>query len=341
MDTYDTVTLLDVVAGLPKYDPLLLNLFFPDTVTFETPEVMFDRLVIDESEKLAPFVSPFVAGAPRKEQGFETKTFKPAYIKPMHVVDPTRLFTRRPGEPIGGNLTPAQRRDACIAENLLIERDQCLHRFEWMAAQALRTGKVIVQGDDYPKVEVDFARTGTLTKTLATTARWSETTSSPPNDIEAWDAELDAPSTDIVMSPVAWKYFSRHADTKALLDATMRVGDSALDLAPGTGESVQFKGRLGAKRVWLYVGYYRTDAGVKTPYLSTAEIVLGSPAVRGVRAHGAILDKRAGYMAMEMFPKNWDAENPSVEYTMTQSAPLMVPRRVNATMCVKVTDATS
>lgn len=340
METYDTMTLLGVVEGLPKFDPLLLNLFFPDVVTFDTPEVLFDKLAIDESEKLAPFVSPFVAGKPRKEQGFETKTFKPAYVKPMHVVDPARLFTRRPGEPIGGSLTPSQRRDACIAENLAIERAQCLQRFEWMAASAVRTGKVIVEGDDYAKVEVNFGRTAGLTKTLATTARWSETdTSNPPADIEAWDAELDAPSTDVVMSPVAWKYFSAHPKVEKLLDTTLRTGDSALAIAPGTGETVQYKGRLGSKRIWLYIGYYRTDAGVKTPYLAAGEIVLGSAGIRGVRAHGAILDAEAGYMAMEMFPMNWRDRNPSVEYTMTQSAPLMVPRRPNASMCVKVTDA--
>jgi hypothetical protein len=51
--------------------------------------------------------------------------------------------------------------------------------------------------------------------------------------------------------------------------------------------------------------------------------------LNGTRCYGAIRDKRAGLAAMSLFPKMWDQEDPSVTYTMTQSAPLMVPGNPN------------
>jgi hypothetical protein len=335
---YDTTTLLQVVRLLPLFDPLLLHLFFPDIVTFDTESIAFDKLDVDGNRKLAPFVSPLVAGQARRINGGEVRSFKPAYVKPLTVVDVGRVLRRRPGEAFQGTMSALERRDDIIVENLQMERDQCLRRFEWMGAQALRTGKVVVSGEDYPSVEVDFKRTSTLTKTLTTTARWSQATSAPLDDIVAWDAELEAPSTDIVFTPRAWKHFHKHSDVKEALNAMMRGGQSALEIAPGNGALVQPLGYIGPKRAWLYTGWYLTDAGVRTPFLADGEIILGSREVRGVRAFGAILDPRAGYQAVDIFPKNWISENPAAEFTMTQSAPLMVPCRPDASMCVLVTD---
>jgi len=56
----------------------------------------------------------------------------------------------------------------------------------------------------------------------------------------------------------------------------------------------------------------------------------------GVRCFGAIRDKKAGYQALEFFMKNWEIEDPSHEYIMSQSAPLMVPKEPNATYSIKV-----
>jgi hypothetical protein len=57
--------------------------------------------------------------------------------------------------------------------------------------------------------------------------------------------------------------------------------------------------------------------------------------LNGTRCYGAIRDKRAGLAAMSLFPKMWDQEDPSVTYTMTQSAPLMVPGNPNNSFRLK------
>jgi hypothetical protein len=56
--------------------------------------------------------------------------------------------------------------------------------------------------------------------------------------------------------------------------------------------------------------------------------------MEGVRAYGAIRDEEAGLQALPYFVKSWIEPDPSVRFIMMQSAPLLVPYRVNA--CIKV-----
>ena len=76
--------------------------------------------------------------------------------------------------------------------------------------------------------------------------------------------------------------------------------------------------------------------GNATPYMDPGTVIGVGDALQGARCYGAILDKRAGLAPVSLFPKLWDEEDPSVTYTMTQSAPLMVPARTNNSFSIKV-----
>lgn len=332
--TYDTDTLLGVVQGLAPFETFLLNLFFPNLVTFDTSTISFD--VVAEDMRLAPFVSPLVAGKVMKTQGGNLKSFKPAYLKPKDVVDPERVIMRRPGEAIGGRLSAEARRNAIIADILDSHRKKILRRLEFMAAQVLLHGKVIVEGEDYPTVEVDYGRAAGNTIALLGGARWGEETAKPLDDIEAWAAQAEAPITTLVMDRHAYRNFVKNDDVREMLDGR-RNSRSELEIGPDSGRLYSYKGTLGSdQEVWVYSGYYRDEAGNKIPFLPENTVIAGSAAIDGVRAFGAILDPQAGYQALEMFPKNWVSQDPAAEFVMTQSAPLTVPRRVNAVVAVTV-----
>ena len=65
-------------------------------------------------------------------------------------------------------------------------------------------------------------------------------------------------------------------------------------------------------------------------------IVIGTgPGLQGTRLFGAIMDARLGLVTTDMAPKMWMDEDPSVVYTMTQSAPLMVPGQPNASFVIR------
>jgi hypothetical protein len=63
---------------------------------------------------------------------------------------------------------------------------------------------------------------------------------------------------------------------------------------------------------------------------------MSGPDLQGVQAFGAIRDERAGFRATRLFVKSWLEEDPPVRYVMGQSAPLLVPERVNASLALKV-----
>lgn len=345
---YDTATLIGVQQRPDNQpDGFWLN-FFSREITSTTEEIMWDDLGLRD-RRLAPFVAPMAQGRVMRDKGFISKAFKPAYLKPKHVVNPAKAIHRRPGEPLAGNLTPLQRWDATIAANMVTEREMCERRFDWMAAQAIAYAAVTVEGEDYPSQYVDFGRDASLTDTLTGTARWGESAADPLGDIRTLRQAAFTlggyPVNDLIFGPDAWAQFAADTDVKALLSTQTR-GSTSDWRAPvmSSGEPYAFEGTIGNAaigaggqiRLWTYSNFYeQTLGGTQVGYIDAHDVVgVGNP--EGVQAFGAIMDADAGLAALRLFPKMWKNDDPSVVYTMTQSAPLMVPMNPNSTFRLRV-----
>lgn len=336
MDIFTTGVLARVVAELPAPQPFILNSFFTALQTEQSEEIHFD--IANGKRRLAPFVSPIVAGQVVASQGFTTQTFKPAYVKDKRVFDSSRPFKRAIGERIGGELNPAQRLQALLASDLQDQLNMLTNRQEVMAIEALRTGKVVVKGDQYPEVELDFQRHGDLTKKLTSSARWGETGVNPLADIEAWSMLVTqhsgATANTVIMDVKAWQLFSASEAVQKLLDRFR--GADKLN-ATVTGEGGRYMGSIGTFDIWVYAGWYEhPDTKALTPYLPDNTVIITSPELEGTRAYGAIRDEEAGFQAVPYFSKSWVEKDPAVRYLLLQSAPLPVPYRVNAAMCATV-----
>lgn len=338
---YNTATLLDVVRVQPIESAYWLDSFFPRVITFDTEEVMFDR--VETIRRLAPLVSPVVQGRVMRTRGYETRAFRPAYTKPKHVVDPNRVFVRMAGEAITGSLSPQQRWDAAIAENMREEREAIQRLWNWLAAMATIHGKVTITGEDYPTQVVDFGRDAGLTSTLVGTARWGEAAADPLGDIAKMRTlafkKSGSPITRLTMGLDAFDRFFKDPDVRDLLkDNTVsvnRTSDSTMSAFGSTDTPFEYRGVLqgangqGRLEVYTYNEEYEDEDGVTQPYMSSNDVVGTGPGLQGTRCFGAIRDKRAGLLPLALFPKMWDQEDPSLTYTMTQSAPLMVPANTN------------
>lgn len=345
---YDTVTLLEVLSVQKAPKPFWLPQFFKSQINFETDLIMFDAVSTDY-RRLAPFVAPNVQGKVMTTEGYSTKSIKAAYVKPKHVVDPDMAFTRRAGEAIGsGSLTPMQRRDAAVAD--ILGRHRFMHTMtqEWMAASAVINGNVTIEGDGYPKVTVDFQRDATLTTVLTGGALWSAGTATPLVDIYAARKRVNTLCggivRDIIFGQEAWDAFSGNAAVQALLNNQVRGSDTNFTkLNDGFADSTEYLGVLvgvngaGMVRMWLNTSQYIDEAG-NTQFLLDQKSVVGvdPEKLEGFRCFGAIKDKSAGFIATDYFPKMWEEEDPSVEYVMTQSAPIMVPKQPNASFKIRV-----
>lgn len=337
MSLFTTHTLTGIVAGLPRPSSFLLDTFFPLVQQENTEEIHFD--VLDGNRRIAPFVSPLVAGKVVQSEGVTTKTFKPAYIKDKRVLDPNRPLKRAAGEQIGGELHPGQRIELMLANELEDQIRTVNRRLEVMASEALRLDQVTVSGEGYPTQVVQFGRHPGHTVTLTAGDRWGETGVQPLKDLDEWALMVmrrsGARPNTVVMDPDAWNVFKADDGVQSRLD-TRRVNDARLRMAgPEIGGTLM--GTIDGFMVYVYAEWYiDPETGEELPVLPSGTVILGSRALEGAQAFGAILDEGANYRAMPYFPKSWTDEDPSHRYLMTQSAPMTVPTRLNAAMAATV-----
>jgi hypothetical protein len=343
---YDLATLDEVYRNIKTPTPPFYLNAFTRQINFDTPEIMFDKVSGDD-RGLAPFVLPTVQGRPQRLSGYSTDRFRPAYVKIKDVVDPSMHLSRMPGEaPIIGSMTIGQRRDAVIAELLRMAKVKFANRNEWLAAKALIDGEVTISGEDYPTVVVGFGRDSDLTITLTTGARWSQNTSDPLADIKAARIVCNGLSGSrvrkIVFGQDAWDYFAAQVDLKEFMNRNYGGNDgSSIKLMSDGYDGQEFMGVIqgndggGRIEAWVDTSKYLDENGDEQFYLDQ-NTVCGYADVQGVRCFGAIMDAKAGYQPLDFFFKNWMNEDPSVEYLLSQSAPLMVPKNPNASFSILV-----
>lgn len=345
MDIYSTAVLTRTINRLDMQPPLFYRSTFWRTVqTSENERIYFD--VTKMIPRIAPFVAAHLPGKLVEEAGYDTYDFKPAYVKPKRRLDPKGSIKRQPGEAIGGSLSPAERQtrrlNAGVQEMaLLLER-----REEVMISEFLRTGKITVSGDGFPTVVVDLKRDATLTVTLLANDRWSvvHADSNPLNDLETMSGTsqgLGAGVTPvIVMEPKAWDLFIARLKERAELPPLFqydRSSQSRIELAPGLGEKVQFKGQIGNYEFWTYQDVYLDDAGASQKIMPDYTVIgLGPTNLEGTRCYGVIEDEESGLVAEELFLKTWLDKDPGNRWLLGQSAPLPVAYRPNASWCLKV-----
>lgn len=343
IEIHDTRTLMGVYSTDVPVPSFFLDRYFPMMMMFDDELIDFDEIAVDD-KKLAPFVMPTAAGRPVASRGHVTKTFKPAYVKPKHNINPSRAFKRRAGEPIGGVLSPAQRRDAHITETLLDHRRMIRRRKEFMAAELLNTGQITVKGENYPEQVVNFGRDAQLTVQLAGAARWGEAGVNPLDDLETWSGLMStiggAAGVEVVMDPLAYQQFRASADVKALLDVRRAPDVVGINVGPVARDprvsQVRFVGSIGDLDFFLYNDDAMEEDGTTVKLLPDHGLVMLPRGLDGVQAHGAIMDPRSGLQPLEFFPTNWIENDPTVEFVMTQSAPLPVLPQINRSFAATV-----
>ena len=314
-------------------------------MTFDTEAIAIDIEL--GGNQVAPLVLPEVPARRRTPEGFKTLLIKPAYVKDMSEFRPEGMLTRDLGEQVGGELSPEERANRRLVRELERKIRSVNGRLEVMAAEALRTGKCTLADKDYPSTTIDFARDAALTPTaLAGGARWTESTSTPLDDLNDWAGLVEEKSgvsaIDVIMGKGAWKSFRNHAKVEKKLDIRNARG-SELDLGAMIRRGLTFRGTIDGFNIFTYMGSYvdPADGQSKKIWLDNWVGVTapGEEGVNGLRLFGAIMDFEAGITPIAYFPKMWVEKNPSAMMLLVQSAPLMAPGRPNGSLGVQVQDA--
>jgi hypothetical protein len=332
----NTAELISVLPPRDRPEAFLRNRYFSTTVLSDAEEIVFDKILPDR--ELAPFVHPDVPGKDSANRGFKATSFTPAYVKPQNTLRPRGNMIRMPGERIGGNVSPQQRYAYNLATMIDDQDMRITRREEFMCSQALRTGMVIVQGEDYPTQTVNYGRDAALTIALSGAARWGEAGVDPYDDIEAW---LDLlVSTDgftgreVLLGGGAAKYLKQSERFLKALDNRRQDG-GVMQLGPvSTGAENKYYAVLGTIGELTFVQYSQpyTVSGVKNNFWPTHGVGIFDPfGFMGHFAYGAILDNQV-LQSLERFPDMWHERNPSRTIVQTQSAPLPIMPEPNASL---------
>lgn len=333
-DLFSTSTLKAIVQDLRVPQTGMLDAYFRTTSNDDTEEIHFD--IDNKPRRIAPFVSPLVAGKVVASRGFQTTTFKPAYVKDKRAFSPTRAVKRVMGEKIGGGgISPEQRMQVLLVQDMQDQLEMITRRLEWMACQALYNGTVTVAGEDYPSVLVDFGRLAGHSITLGGAVQWNDAGVNPLDDLQTWSdlmiKNAGVGVTEVTMTVDVWKVFRSHSEVKTRLDRWR--GNSSMQADATQREGRVFMGMVDAFAIYVYSGWYIDPAtGTETAMLPAGTVICAAgQAVEGVQHFGAIMDHDV-LQAMSYYPKSWLEQDPSMRYLLMQSAPLPVPYRVNATL---------
>lgn len=337
---YDTSALLGLYRQVEAPSTYFRDLLFGQVVTFDDEYIDFQKIA--EGRKLAPLVVPTAQGRPIYSEASTLTRLKPAYVKPKDPVSPGRVIKRRPGESLfaPNAMSPQARYNALVGDILRQHRETIDRREEWMAARAIIDGRVTLEGPDFPTTVVDFQRESSHTVTLSGAQAWNNSSFSGSRmaDIQTWinrvrRAKFGGPVNRLTVGSGVLEYLLQDDDVQKQLDLQTRGTNADLNTGLRTGDYIEYIGKLGPNlELWVNSDWYEDANGNVQTFLGEGEVVLTGPSVQGVRCFGAILDEKAGFNAMPVFPKMWSQEDPSATFVMSQSAPLPVPVNPNNTL---------
>lgn len=313
---------------------------FPGVFEFDTAEVYFDRVLDDM--RMAPFVAPLAPGKIQQPRGFRKETIVPASMKPKNQITGNEVLQRLPGEPIGGDMSASDREAAIRADHLLKQMERIAKRREWMASSILRTASVTITGDDYPTTVVNFARDASLTKALLTTARWGESGVSPYTDLEGWIDEVSTISGTavnvVIMDRKAWALYAADPKVDRVLDRTLgQTVALTLGLTPTVPGAPVFKGRDGGVEFYVYNDVVHDESFTASNLVPDYTVILLSQGgYQGAKLCGVVQHAENHFEKGEYFPHEWVDPNTGAQWVETITAPILAPKRVNASACVTV-----
>lgn len=342
IDLFEPRTMLAALEERFPPKMFLRDTFFNGQSPETWPSQHIDIDVFKGARRVAPYVHPMAEGKVVERAGFQARTYTPPYIKPKMVTTAQNFLTRGIGENIYGSSDgPEQRAQAQLGKDLAELEDMILRRQETQAAELLETGKVTITGDGVSDL-IDFAMSASHIVTLSGTDLWDNASSQPLAKLRALKRIVAKDSglvPDVcVMGENAIDAFLANANVKDQLD-TRRIDLGIIDPRE-LAEGVTYYGRIKDVSLDLYTYeeyYIHPTTTVLTNMVPAKKIFLGSTRARTSTNYGAIQDLDAGSnFVVPMFPKSWRTKDPSAQWLLLQSAPLLAMHQVDAFLVAQV-----
>jgi hypothetical protein len=339
---------MGVIRKLPPVHTFFRSTFFSREKTFVTKSVDMDYK--KGARKLAPFVSREIGGKVVPNTGYTTETYTPPFIAPDRVTTIDDILDRQPGESLYSGRTPAQRAVIQMSEDFTDLREMILRREEWMCAQAMLTGKIVVLGEGV-KDTIDFRFTNLIDISKDAKRKWKGgTVQNKYADLKAWHEKVQKEgftncNVCIMASDVVTE-FLMDEQIRKLLD----VKNYALAVIKPTQKenNVTYIGTIHELGLDLYQynEWYVDDwtdpaTPVELPMVPAGTLMMASTHAKYSMYYGAIsiLNQKTEKwetVAGKYVPDTFIKKRPDRRFLSLQSAPVPVPHEVDSWITVKV-----
>lgn len=345
---YEPRTMMGVIRKLPPVHTFFRSTFFSREKTFVTKSVDMDYK--KGARKLAPFVSREIGGKVVPNTGYTTETYTPPFIAPDRVTTIDDILDRQPGESLYSGRTPAQRAVIQMSEDFTDLREMILRREEWMCAQAMLTGKIVVLGEGV-KDTIDFRFTNLIDISKDAKRKWKGgTVQNKYADLKAWHEKVQKEgftncNVCIMASDVVTE-FLMDEQIRKLLD----VKNYALAVIKPTQKenNVTYIGTIHELGLdlyqyneWYVDDWTDPETPVELPMVPAGTLMMASTHAKYSMYYGAIsiLNQKTEKwetVAGKYVPDTFIKKRPDRRFLSLQSAPVPVPHEVDSWLVAKV-----
>ena len=286
----------------------------------------------------------------KKEYRMGEITITPPLIAPDKVTTIDDIINRQPGENLYSERTPAQRAIIKMRDDFTELRDGIIRREEWMCAQTMLGGKIMVVGKGVADV-IDFGFTNKIDISKDAKQKWKGgSAQSKYDNLVEWHERVQKEgftncNVCIMASDVAAEFIKDESIQK-MLD----VKNYALAvIRPEKKENnVTYIGTIHELGLdiykyneWYLDNWTNPAKPVQLPMVPSGTLLLASTNARYSRLYGAInrLDQKTEkWETVEgtLVPDTFIKKRPDRRFLSLQSAPIPVPHEVDSWLVAKV-----
>lgn len=345
---YEPRTMMGVIRKMPPVHTFFRSTFFSHEKTFVTEKVDVDYK--KGARKMAPFVSRMIGGKIVPNTGYQTQTYTPPLVAPDKVTTIDDILRRQPGETLYSERTPAQRAVIKMRDDFTELREMITRREEWMCAQIMLTGKVIVLGEGVSDV-LDFGFTNMVDLSKDTKKKWKGGTAQTKyEDLKQWHEKVQQTgftncNVCIMASDVATEFIKDESIQKMLDTKNYNL---AVIKPTQKENNVTYMGTIHELGLdlykyneWYVDDWTDPENPVELPMVPSGTLLMASTGAQYSMYYGAIsmLDQKSGlFQTVEgkYVPDTFTKKRPDRRFLSLQSAPLPVPHEVDSWLVAKV-----
>lgn len=350
-DMYTTRRLIQAVEGINPADSFLRDRYFPTNGTmdvFNSAKVLCEYK--DGDNRLAPIVAPHSGSVAMTRAAVHMYEYEPPEICPSRPLGIDEVSTRGFGEALCGDMSPQQREQVMLMQDM-VELDHAItRREESMAASTLINNACTlnVTGEDASiseSYEVRYFDETTNPASYTVTTKWDASTADILGDLNQMASMLTRkglPASDLVCSPDVADAIINNAGVQKMLDnRRIEIGEAAPKLeAPGAAIVCQLNVRGRIISVISYDQVYTDPADNTTKlYIPSGIAVMTAPAA-GHTVYGAVsqIEQADGQLhtyAKSRVPQYIADANSNTRNLRMTARPLCLPYNRNAFIAAK------